>query len=70
MSRRVFQLPVRARRNGQVPVAGALLTGQEQQLVEDNLALLDRLSDALARYPALQIIHPRPSAIGRAILKI
>ena len=52
MSRRVFQLPGRARRNGQVPVAGALLTGQEQQLVEDNLALLDRLSDALARYPA------------------
>ncbi len=54
MSRRVFQLPGRARRDGQVPVAGALLTGQEQQLVEDELALLDRLSDALARYPAAE----------------
>ena len=40
MSRRVFQLPGRARRDGQVPVAGALLTGQEQQLIEDELALL------------------------------
>src|ERR687897_196181 len=47
MSRRVFQLPGRARRNGQVPVAGALLTGQEQQLIADELALLERLSDAL-----------------------
>ena len=54
MSRRVFQLPGRARRDGQVPVAGALLTGQEQQLVEDELALLDRLSDALGRYPAAE----------------
>src|SRR5215213_984041 len=52
MSRRVFQLPGRARRDGQVPLAGALLTGQEQKLVEDELALLDRLADALARYPA------------------
>src|SRR5215213_1151408 len=52
MSRRVFQLPGRARRDGQVPPAGALLTGQEQKLVEDELALLDRLADALARYPA------------------
>jgi small GTP-binding protein len=54
MSRRVFHLPGRARRDGQVPVAGALLTGQEQQLVEDELALLERLSDALARYPAAE----------------
>jgi small GTP-binding protein len=54
MSRRVFQLPGRARRDGQVPVAGALLTGQEQKLVEDELALLNRLSDALARYPAAE----------------
>jgi small GTP-binding protein len=54
MSRRVFQLPGRARRDGQVPAAGALLTGQEQQLVEDELVLLDRLSDALARYPAAE----------------
>ena len=49
MSRRVFQLPGRARRNGQVPVAGALLTGQEQQLIADELALLERLSDVLGR---------------------
>jgi small GTP-binding protein len=54
MSRRVFQLPGRARRNGQAPVSGALLTGQEQKLVEDELALLERLSDALARYPAAE----------------
>jgi small GTP-binding protein len=54
MSRRVFHLPGRARRDGQVPVAGALLTGQEQKLVEDELALLDRLSEALARYPAAE----------------
>src|ERR671913_2328893 len=52
MSRRVFQLPGRARRDGQVPVAGALLTGQEQQLIADELALLERLSDVLGRYPA------------------
>src|ERR687895_1627517 len=51
MSRRVFQLPGRARRNGQGPVAGALLTGQEQQLIQDELALLERLSETLASYP-------------------
>jgi len=54
MSRRVFHFPGRARRDGQVPVAGVLLTGQEQKLVEDELALLDRLADALARYPAAE----------------
>jgi small GTP-binding protein len=54
MSRRVFQLPGRARRDGQVPAAGALLTGQEQKLIEDELALLDRLSETLARYPAAE----------------
>src|SRR5215207_4455507 len=54
MSRRVFHFPGRARRDGQIPVAGVLLTGQEQKLVEDELALLDRLADALARYPAAE----------------
>jgi small GTP-binding protein len=54
MSRRVFHFPGRARRDGQIPVAGVLLTGQEQTLVEDELALLDRLADALARYPAAE----------------
>src|SRR3954453_21469845 len=63
MSRRVFQLPGRARRDGQVPMAGALLTGQKQKLVEDELALLDRLSDALARYPAAE---EDPDAVKRA----
>src|SRR5215216_4624008 len=63
MSRRVFQLPGRARRDGQVPVTGALLTGQEQQLIEDELALLERLSDALARYPAAE---EDQSAVKRA----
>src|ERR687894_466958 len=63
MSRRVFQLPGRARRDGQGPVAGALLTSQEQKLVEDELALLDRLSDALTRYPAAE---EDESAVKRA----
>src|SRR5215203_3532125 len=54
MSRRVFHFPGRARRDGQIPVAGVLLTGQEQKLVEDELALLDRLADSLARYPAAE----------------
>src|SRR5215207_5683555 len=63
MSRRVFQLPGRARRDGQVPVAGALLTGQEQKLIEDELALLERLSDVLARYPAAE---EDQSAVKRA----
>src|SRR5215213_7955166 len=63
MSRRVFQLPGRARRDSQGPVAGALLTGQEQQLIEDELSLLDRLSEALARYPAAE---EDQSAVKRA----
>src|SRR5215203_1862775 len=63
MSRRVFQLPGRARRDGQVPVAGALLTGQEQKLIEDELTLLERLSDVLARYPAAE---EDQSAVKRA----
>src|SRR5215216_6100111 len=54
MSRRVFHLPGRARRDDQARAAGALLTGQEQKLVEDELVLLNRLSDALARYPAAE----------------
>ncbi|MDF3015193.1 MAG: Dynamin family protein, partial [Thermomicrobiales bacterium] len=33
---------------------GALLTSQEQQLIEDELALLERLSETLARYPAAE----------------
>jgi len=63
MSRRLFQLPGRTRRDGQGPVAGALLTGQEQQLIEDELSLLDRLSATLARYPAAE---EDQSAVKRA----
>ena len=63
MSRRVFHLPGRARRDGQLPAAGALLTGQEQKLIEDELALLDRLSETLARYPAAE---EDQSAVRRA----
>src|SRR5215210_3702253 len=63
MSRRVFQLPGRARRDSQGPVAGALLTGQEHQLIEDELALLDRLSETLGRYPAAE---EDQSAVKRA----
>src|SRR5215207_3084728 len=63
MSRRMFQLPGRARRNGQGPVPGALLTGQEQQLIEDELSLLERLSESLTRYPAAE---EDQSAVKRA----
>ena len=52
MSRRVFQFPGRSRREDQEPAPGALLTGQQQALIEDELALLNRLSDVLQRYPA------------------
>ena len=54
MSRRVFQLPGRARREDQKPAPGALLTGQQQELIEDELTLLNRLSDVLVRYPAAE----------------
>jgi small GTP-binding protein len=52
MSRRLFQLPGRARRDGQEPSAGALLTEQQHQLIADELALLERLTDTLERFPA------------------
>jgi small GTP-binding protein len=52
MSRRLFQLPGRARRDGQEPSAGALLTEQQQQLIEDELGLLERLTGTLDRFPA------------------
>jgi small GTP-binding protein len=54
MSRRLFQLPGRARRQGQEPAPGAILTEQQQVLIGDELALLERLSDILARYPAAE----------------
>jgi small GTP-binding protein len=54
MSRRLFQLPGRARQNGQVAAPGALLTDLQTQLVEEELALLKRLLDILARYPAAE----------------
>lgn len=54
MSRRVFQLPGRSRREDREPAPGTLLTGQQQQLIEDELALLNRLSDVLDRYPAAE----------------
>ena len=54
MSRRLFQLPGRARRDGQEPVAGALLTEQQHELVAEELALLARLEDILTRYPAAE----------------
>jgi small GTP-binding protein len=52
MSRRLFQLPGRARRDGQEPSAGALLTEQQHQLIEDELGLLERLTGTLDRFPA------------------
>jgi len=52
MSRRLFQLPGRSRRDGQEPAAGTLLTDQQHTLIENELGLLGRLSDTLARYPA------------------
>lgn len=54
MSRRLFQLPGRARRDGQEPSAGALLTEQQHQLIEDELGLLERLADTLDRFPAAE----------------
>jgi small GTP-binding protein len=53
MSRRLFQLPGRARQDGQEP-AGALLTDRQHQLIEEELALLKRLLDVLSRYPAAE----------------
>ena len=55
MSRRLFQLPGRARRDGQEPSAGALLTAQQHQLIEDELGLLERLTDTLDRFPAVAV---------------
>lgn len=53
MSRRLFGLPgLAGRRDGQDPAAGAILTERQHQLIEEELALLERLSDILARYPA------------------
>ena len=54
MSRRLFQLPGRARRDGQEPVAGALLTEQQNELVAEELTLLGRLEDILDCYPAAE----------------
>ncbi|MGH2616638.1 MAG: dynamin family protein, partial [Thermomicrobiales bacterium] len=54
MSRRLFQLPGRSRRDGQEPAAGALLTDQQHKLIEDELIILERLADTLARYPAAE----------------
>lgn len=54
MSRRVFQFPGRARHDGQNPAAGAILTEQQHKLIAAELALLERLSDILARYPAAE----------------
>ena len=54
MSRRLFQLPGRARRDGQDPTAGALLTAQQHELLDEELALLQRLTETLARYPAAE----------------
>lgn len=54
MSRRLFQLPGRARRDGQGPEAGALLTTRQQELIAEELALLQRLSDIFRRYPAAE----------------
>src|SRR5262245_35239914 len=54
MSRRLFELPGRARREGQPPEAGALLTPRQHELIADELALLQRLSDIFARYPAAE----------------
>jgi small GTP-binding protein len=54
MSRRLFQLPGRARRDGHGPEAGALLTTRQQELIAEELALLQRLSDIFRRYPAAE----------------
>ncbi len=54
MSRRLFQLPGRSRREGQAPAAGTLLTDQQHALIENELRLLERLADTLARYPAAE----------------
>lgn len=54
MSRRLFQLPGRTRRDGQEPSAGALLTEQQHQLIEEELVLLERLTDTLDRFPAAE----------------
>ena len=52
MSRRLFQLPGRSRRDGQEPSAGTLLTEQQHKLIEEELGLLERLADTLDRFPA------------------
>jgi hypothetical protein len=52
MSRRMFQLPGRPRRDGQEPAPGALLTDQQHELIAEELALHGRLADTLERYPA------------------
>ena len=52
MSRRLFQLPGRARRDGQEPAAGALLTDRQQELIAHELQLLERLAGTLTRFPA------------------
>jgi small GTP-binding protein len=54
MSRRLFQLPGRTRRDGQDPAAGAILTERQHQLIEDELGLLERLLDILTRFPAAE----------------
>ncbi len=54
MSRRLFQLPGRARKEGQDPAAGALLTDRQHLLIEEELGLLTRLLDILSRYPAAE----------------
>ncbi|MFN8591622.1 MAG: dynamin family protein [Thermomicrobiales bacterium] len=64
MSRRVFQLSGRTRRDGQEPAQGALLTEQQHELIAEEVALLERLGDTLGRYPATQDDR---EAIERAI---
>ena len=54
MSRRLFHMPGHARSDGREPAAGALLTDQQQELIEEDLALLKRLLDILTRYPAAE----------------
>src|SRR5262245_14392924 len=54
MSRRLFQLPGRTRREGQGPEPGALLTTRQHELIAEELALLQRLSDIFRRYPAAE----------------
>ena len=52
MSRRLFQFAGRGRQEGQNPAPGALLTEQQHELIGEELSLLSRLADILARYPA------------------